>query len=61
MTTKSESYARPTGTHARRRPDRSGKRRVIEIIVPHRRLEVNPKASAARMRRLSGHAVQRVN
>jgi len=28
-----------------------------KTIVTHRRLEVNPKASAAWMRRLSGHAV----
>jgi hypothetical protein len=28
-----------------------------KTIVTHRRFEVNPKASAAWMRRLSGHAV----
>ena len=47
----------PTGRMPDAAPNEAENVEQLKIIVTHRWLEVNPKASAALMRRLSGHAV----
>jgi len=47
----------PTGRMPDAAPNEAENVEQPMTIVTHRRLEVNPKASAAWMRRLSGHAL----
>jgi hypothetical protein len=49
--------ARPTGSMPDAAPNEAENVEQPTTILTHRRLEVNPKASAAWMRRLSGHAM----